>query len=340
MNTKKRRAAWPTVIGIAAAVIFLVIVGYLMERSTGGASASNPIKTVEEILGLGNKQEAVVSFNGKQYRRNPDVKAYLFMGIDRTGEAQSSGSYNDGGQADVQLLLVVDQAQESFRVLQINRDTMTDVEVLGVHGDVIGTEYEQIALAHFYGNGLENSCENTVRAVSNLLYGVDIDGYAAINMEAIPILNDMLGGVTVTVEDDFSQVDPTLIQGETVTLMGEQATHFIRNRFDVADGSNLSRMGRHRAYLHGFDEAFTAAAGEDKELVLKMYDAAHGYLVTDMGSGPISRLAQQCLGYENSGVITMEGEHRLGEVFMEFYPDENSLRQTILDLFYIETATN
>lgn len=338
MNTGRRGVMWPMVLGIAAAVSLLIIVGYIMERSTGRTNGDNTSKTVADILG--GEQAAPVYFNGKQYRRNPDVEAYLFMGIDRTGEAQSSGSYNGGGQADVQLLLVVDQAQESFRVLQINRDTMTEVEILGVQGDVIGTEYEQIALAHFYGNGLEKSCENTVRAVSNLLYGVDIDGYAAIHMEAIPILNDMLGGVTVTVEDDFSLVDPTLIQGQTITLRGEQATHFIRNRYDVGDESNLSRMGRHRAYLHGFDEAFTAAARQDQELVLKMYDAAHDYLVTDMGSGPISRLAQQCLGYENGGVITMDGEARPGETFIEFYPDENSLRQTVLDLFYTETATN
>lgn len=334
MNGKKRGLLWPMIAGIAAAAVLLVCAGYLMERSTGKTDRDGPGRTVEETLG--GADNAPVSFNGRQYRRNPDVKAYLFMGVDRRGEAQSSGGYNGGGQADVQLLLAVDHAQKSFRVLQINRDTMTDVEVLGVRGDVIGTEYEQICLAHFYGDGLEDSCENTVRAVSNLLYGVKIDGYAAIQMEAIPILNDMVGGVTVTIEDDFSLVDPTLVQGETVTLKGEQAFHFIHDRYDVADGSNLSRMGRHRAYMHGFDEAFTAAAKEDRELVLKMYDAAHGYLVTDMGSKSITNLAEQCLGYENGGVVTMEGEAKLGEQFVEFYPDEASLRQTVLDLFYTE----
>lgn len=340
MNTKRRSVVWPAVIGLAAALILLVIIGYIMERSTGTSSRNDTSRTVEDILDPDGKRGKPVYFNGKQYRWNQDVEAYLFMGIDRTGEAQSSGSYNGGGQADVLLLLVVDQERESFRVLQINRDAMAEVEILGVRGDVIGTEYKQIALAHFYGNGLEKSCENTVRAVSNLLYGVYIDGYAAIQMEAVPILNDMVGGVTVTIEDDFSQVDDSLIQGETITLQGEQAMHFIRSRMNMGDSSNLARMDRHRAYLHGFDEAFTAAAKQDVELVLNMYDAAHDYLVTDMGSGLISRLAQRCLGYTNGGVITMEGEVRLGETFMEFYPDENSLRQKVLDLFYIEADTD
>ena len=155
-------------------------------------------------------------------------------------------------------------------------------------------------------------------------------------MDAIPIINDMVGGVTVTVEDDFSKADPSLVQGETITLRGEQALHFVRNRLDVADGSNLSRMGRHRAYLHGFEDAFHGAAEKDRELVLKMYDAVHDYLVTDMGSKSISRLASQCQSYENGGVVTVDGAVKMGETFMEFYPDETSLRQVVLDLFYSE----
>ena len=340
MSGKGKGFMWPAVIGLAAAVLFLVIGGYLLERSAGGAGQETPGKTVEEILGLDKEEEAPVHFNGKQYRKNRDVEAYLLMGVDKMGEAQSSGGYNGGGQADVLLLLVVDQEEEIFHALQINRDTMTDVEVLGVKGDVIGTEYEQICLAHHYGEGLEDSCGNTVRAVSNLLYGVKIKGYAAIQMEAIPILNDMVGGVTVTVEDDFSSTDPSLIQGETMTLLGEQALHFIRSRMSMEDSSNLNRMERHRAYLHGFEEAFTAAAREDRELVLKMYDAAHDYMVTDMGSGSISRLAQRCLGYENGGVVTVEGETEMGERYVEFYPEEDALRQTVLDLFYTEISAD
>lgn len=50
-----------------------------------------------------------------------------------------------------------------------------------------------------------------------------IDGYAMVNVGAVSVVNDMVGGVTVTIEDDFSEVDPTLKMGETVTLMGEQA---------------------------------------------------------------------------------------------------------------------
>ena len=60
----------------------------------------------------------------------------------------------------------------------------------------------------------EASCENTLNAVENLLEGADIEYYVAMNMDAIGILNDALGGVTVTLEDDFTAADPTHAAGE------------------------------------------------------------------------------------------------------------------------------
>lgn len=54
--------------------------------------------------------------------------------------------------------------------------------------------------------------ENTVDAVSTLRKGQKIDGYAMINMSAIQVVNDMVGGVTVTIEGDFSERDKRKLQ--------------------------------------------------------------------------------------------------------------------------------
>ena len=54
--------------------------------------------------------------------------------------------------------------------------------------------------------GMELSCENTVDAVSNMLYGIRIEGYISLNMDSIKILNHLAGGVPVTIEDDFFPV--------------------------------------------------------------------------------------------------------------------------------------
>ena len=98
-------------------------------------------------------------------------------------------------------------------------------------------------------------CENTKNTVSSLLYGLNIDYYVAMHMDAISILNDAVGGVTVTVTEDFSQVDPTIHQG-VMCLNGEQALHYVRTRAEVGDQLNLNRMKRQREYMDGFWKAF------------------------------------------------------------------------------------
>ena len=53
---------------------------------------------------------------------------------------------------------------------------------------------------------MESSCENTVDAVSDMLYGIKIDGYIAMNIDAIKVINHLAGGVPVTIEDDFFSI--------------------------------------------------------------------------------------------------------------------------------------
>lgn len=55
-------------------------------------------------------------------------------------------------------------------------------------GNPIGTETKQLTLAYAFGDGREKSCELTVGALSKLLFGLQIDGYFAVNMDSIPYL--------------------------------------------------------------------------------------------------------------------------------------------------------
>lgn len=70
----------------------------------------------------------------------------------------------------------------------------------------------QLSLAHSMGPDQNMRAENTVDAVSTLRKGQKIDGYAMINMSAIQVVNDMVGGVTVTIEGDFSERDKRKLQ--------------------------------------------------------------------------------------------------------------------------------
>ncbi len=323
------------ILGLALIGGLLAIPHFINQNAGENPQSQTGGKTVEQMLGM-DEEVPPVYYEGKNYYLNPDVDSYLLMGVDLMGETQSSGSYNGGGQSDVMLLLVVDHAQKQYTVLQINRDTMTEVDVLGVRGDIVGTRTEQIAVAHAYGSGLKDSCQNAVRAVSNLLYDAEIDGYASFRMEAIPVLNDMVGGVPVHIEDDFSIDDPTLIKGETITLKGDQALHYIRGRVNVGNGTNEERMVRHRAYMDSFRTQLEARLEQDPQFLIKLYDAAAPYVVTNIGSATMEDIAEQCSQYKSNGIVTMDGESRLGEIYMEHYLNENSAKEMALRLFYTE----
>ena len=188
------------------------------------------------------RREGWIEKDGQWYAPKSGLETMLVIGVDKTEPLEDSGSYNNDSQADFLLLTILDKTEETAAILHLNRDIMTQIPVLGVTGQHAGFITGQLALAHTYGSGLQDSCKNTVDAVSMLLGGVDIDHYVGMTMGAVPLINDMVGGVPVTVLDDFSGIDDALVQGEEITLQGEQAIHYVRIRAGLEDSSNLNRM--------------------------------------------------------------------------------------------------
>lgn len=272
-----------------------------------------------------------ITYNGVDYVQREGLQTWLLMGIDESGEAVGTESYIGGGQADVQMLLVIDHNRQTWQILQLNRDSMVEVPVLGVTGKVIGTEFEQLTLAHSYGDGKKQSCENTVTTVSNLFNGQNIDGYMALNMDAVAILNDMVGGVPVEITSDFSAVDPSLQEGTVVTLQGDQALTFVRTRKDVDDQSNISRMARQRQYLAALQKQMEL---QDADFAVRAYDAVFDYMVTNMGSKTVTQIGQYMKDYTELDLLTIDGESKVEDGYIAYYLDEDSLQQTMLTLFY------
>ena len=286
-----------------------------------------------ESSGLASWEKPDITYNGVTYSPKQRVEAYLLMGIDATGPVVSTpGAYN-GGQADAQFLLVLDNEAQTWQLLRLNRDSMVEVPVLDLKGNVIGYERQQLALAHAYGDGTNNSCQNTVDAVSMLLGDAVIDGYAALNMDGIAIVNDAIGGVTVTITSDFTAVDPTLVEGETITLNGQQAFEFVRTRKDVDDQTNLARMERQRIYLEAMKPQLMTLSDEE---VVRVVDAVSDYLVTNIGSQTVLDLAEKLRDYQELPELTIAGENTIENEHVAYILDEDSLQQVILTLFYQE----
>lgn len=271
--------------------------------------------------------------DGIEYFPRQDITVMMVLGIDKTGPVEASGSYNNSGLADVISLLIFDETNQNCRILQLNRDTMLNVRVLGLGGRYAGTRYGQLALSHMYGSGLEDSCENTRETVSQFLYGLHIDYYLSMNMDAISVMTDAVGGVQVEVKDDFSAVDPTIQMGLQL-LNGQQAINFVRTRKDVADQMNVTRMQRHREFMNGLLEGLRAKLDTEDGFALKTYDSVSPYVVTDCSGSVISAIADRYGDYPLVEIVSPEGENKMGDQYMEYYVDEEKLDELILRLFY------
>ena len=112
--------------GVAAAVALALLAGgaaalHFWENdryATGSDEVGSAVIAAPE-------EQKEITYDGSTYRQRSDLETYLIMGIDVKGKAVAVDSYEGGGQADVQMVLVVDDANKTWQVLQINRDTIT-----------------------------------------------------------------------------------------------------------------------------------------------------------------------------------------------------------------------
>lgn len=318
------------------AVVLVLLAGMLLlqrweNTQDAPVSSSGEVSSVEADAPVDDRE--ITYYNGTAYARREDLETVLLLGVDKF-EGETPEGYLNNQQTDFLLLLVMDKENETCTPIQLNRDTMTQIQILGVTGEPAGTFTGQLALAHTYGSGEEDSCENTVLAVENLLYGVGIDHYVSLTMDGVALLNDLVGGVTVEVLDDFSGIDDSLVQGETVTLQGQQALTYVRSRGGLEDSSNLRRMERQRQYLSALQQQLKAAVQQEDGFTLDALLQLNEYMVSDCTVDQLSDLGDSLAAYQVSDILTTPGDAQEGEEYMEFTVDEAALQQLVMDVFY------
>ena len=284
-------------------------------------------------------QDDWVRYEGKVYDYNEDITTFLIMGIDKDDETVTKvNEGTQGGQADALFLLVLNPRNQSIKIVGINRNSMTDVDIYDEYGRYQNTVVAQIATQHGFGNGLEESCNYQVKAVSNMFYQLPIHGYAAINMSAIPIINDQVGGVDVTVLEDLTRWDKKLVKGAQVHLEGDMAYTYLKARDVGKYASNDARLERQKQYINGFMEAAREKASENTNAAVELFSAISSKMVTNITADEISYLAPYMTGYsfDAEGLRMVSGETKKNGEFEEFYVDEEDLYRTIIDVFYEE----
>lgn len=281
-----------------------------------------------------------ITLGKKKYSYYHDMETYLLIGTDDVGNTDGYKS----SMADFLLLVVLDKTEGSYHFLPLNRDTMTDVPLIEPDGTGVAHADLQLCTAHWYGGTEEIGCENTVRAVSGLLGGMPIDGYYAINREKIATLNQLAGGVTVTLEEDFTRSDPNMKKGETIRLSDEQAVSYIHDRYEVGDETNISRMKRQKQYMQNFLTAIKEKIKETPAFADEVYRQFKKEAVTDLSGSKISHLMNQFSKGKNKGFYEIAGTGKIGKALgdgidhAEFYLDEDSLLETLSRMYQLELA--
>ncbi len=351
-HKKKKKLKWWKVLliilGVIAslvavsAIVIAVMIGKgkagLYERSKGKTANIQSDNSVDESDGI-KMQDNWITHKGKIYEYNDEILTFYVMGIDK--KSVDDDSAITMGQSDANFLITLNPKTKEMNVIAINRDTMIDLVVYDYGGSYVETRRGQLALQHAYGRNDVESAEHQMNAISQLFYGIPINGYVSLKLESIPVINDSVGGVTVTCNEDLTEKNSQLYEGATVNLVGNMAYDFVQERTKTYEGARR-RLERQKIYIKSFVEtAKTKIKGGNLTLIYDLYNALSSYMCTNLTVDQAAYLASIAKDYkfDMNNIRSLEGETVQGERYEEFNVDDEYLQDLIVEIFYSEVDT-
>lgn len=324
MNSRKyrKRSIIIVIVVLLLAVIGFILYDFFSNREYQNGGQDVPPQTDRDVI----------YYDGDAYKYNHNLKNILFLGIDNNAELSEENIPGAGGQADCIIVLSVDRENKTVQAIQISRDSMTEVDIYDANGNAYATLNAQVATQYAYANGAKNGCWATKKTVSELLYEIPIDGYIAMDIAAVSQINDSLGGVTLTIPEDYTMIDSAFEEGTTITLTGEQAEKYVRYRDITIMGDNHFRMRRQIQYIPALLAAMKDKINRSEDALDTLYSEFTPYILTDLTTDEVMNMMQYSWSEEN--VTFLAGESVAGEKFEEFYIDDIKLQETIIKTFY------
>lgn len=342
---RKKKARIMAVVTVICVILVVCCTGFIVVRAMGKNSimskATSPSPSLSTDLNVMDKvdqwQDGWVGYNGKVYEYNDDIMTFLVMGIDKKSTSPQTDSGISNSQADAIYLVVMNPHTKKVDLIAVNRDTIAAVDVYSQPGAYANTIQTQIALQYTYGDGKAKSAQLMEKAVSKLFYQLPIHGYVAISMDAIPTINDTIGGVEVQCLQDLTEADPLLKQGETLKLEGQSAFLYVKYKDVNASHGSSDRLERQTQYIQAFVGQAKSAFKADVAMPLTLFKKLSPYMVTDIKADEVTYLVSTAAAYTFSGEVhNLAGETKTEEGNEAFYVDDNALYQLVIDLFYNE----
>ncbi len=283
------------------------------------------------------EDDTTIVYNDQKYALNENIVSVLVLGIDRENINENLGSGNNG-QADVIFVATIDTKTKKFCIIPISREIMADVNLYTPEGEYAGTKKEQLCLAYSYGTTAENCSKNVMTSVRRLFGGINISSYVAIEMEGVSQLTDMIGGIELTSLETINNKYINAVEGKKIKLNGIEALTYIQSRDDDIEANNR-RMLRQQQFFSQLVTKTGNTVLNDFSNLTKYYTELSPYFSTNVSFAQITYLAQNCLTAnlgDNIDYKKIDGTLTQGEKWVEFNPDEESLLQTVIDVFYVK----
>lgn len=283
-----------------------------------------------------------IEYNGHTYVYNDNIITMAFIGVDKRNLGEEDAHTSTAGMADTDVVVAIDKASGKTSMISIPRDTMVDVDVYK-DGKFIETKEMELCIAYAYGDGFATSCKNVTKSISRILYNVPVDKYFAMDLNGIQPINDAVGGVDVTSLYDLDEYG--IKKGDKIHLEGDLTEAYVRTRDMDNIEASLNRTERQVQYLNAFANKVRTSVTHDFGMITDLYNTASDYCTTDITISNATYLGSLLLskGIVNFDTYSLEGtmkpienEEFADYVYAGFYPDEDDLMQTVLDVFYTQ----
>lgn len=339
---KHRLRRWQKVLAMVLALILVLVAGFagsfFFLRAKGEKNLKTQVPETAESAPEEEREGIFVTYKGKEYKYNENIINFLCLGIDKDVPIEEKRTGDIEGLADAVLLASVDVEDGLVQLLAIPRDTIVPVKVMDSQGRFDRNENVQITMQYAYGRTAKESCELMTDTVSNLLFRLPIQRYCSINFEAVPTLNDAIGGVDVDVLEDIYGEHCTLYAGTTEHLEGYEALDYIRWRDEWVAESSMGRLERQKQYMSNYFNQAKDAVKKDLTLPVKVFQELDANMCTNITVEDITYLVPELLDItlDTENIAMVPGEVVQGEEFEEYHVDDDALKDLVISRYYEE----
>lgn len=289
-NKKKKKGGWwKALLGTLLAIV-LIFAGtaFFILRAiapeAGSISISELINTPKE-------------YAGKEYN-------ILVVGVDRsTEDGSGEDSQSNDGLTDMILYLHFNNETGDVRMLQIPRNILVtdDTSVSG--------NYMINGVAKTQGtNG-----NNNISALAQLIYdqfGLPVDGYISVRLEALTQMIDTFGGIQVYVPQEMDYNGSHLDAGYQ-TMDGAAAEFFLRTRHIYAD-SDIGRLNMQRYF---YAALFARLRSMNVWDIAKLLPVFVSYMETDLNVTDLVSVAVSMLNISSDHIMMCQIPVYMGQIY-------------------------